>query len=148
MASNALVLCLGCGEDITNRKDDRRVLQGSAEAQTVVHAWQGLLELIEFDEEEDRLIAEALIAEDVSQEKMCRKCFSGFGRYMRLQSTLKASILKAVHSQVIREAQECLTQCLRKRPRLDTTQSAMSHQQSQRLGETSSPSVLVRKLLI
>lgn len=145
MASNALVLCLGCGEDITNRKDDRRVLQGSAEAQTVVHAWQGLLELIEFDEEEDRLIAEALIAEDVSQEKMCRKCFSGFGRYMRLQSTLKASILKAVHSQVtVREAQECL----RKRPRLDTTQSAMSHQQSQRLGETSSPSVLVRKLLI
>ena len=138
MASNALVMC---GEDITNRKDDRRVLQGSAEAQTVVHAWQGLLELIEL--EEDRLIAEALIAEDVSQE-MCRKCFSGFGRYMRLQSTLKANILKAVHSQVIREAQECL----RKSLRLDTTQSAMSYQQSQKLGETSSPSVLVRKLLI
>jgi len=37
MASNALVLCLGCGEDITNHKDNRRVLQGSAVAQTVVH---------------------------------------------------------------------------------------------------------------
>ena len=53
------------------------------------------------------------------------------------------SILEAVHSQVTREAQECL----RKRPSLDTTQSAMSHQQSQRLGETSSPSVSVRKLI-
>jgi len=61
-----------------------------------------LLELIEFDEE-DRLIAEALIAEDVSQKKMCRKCFSGFGWYMRLQSTLE------VHSkQFIAKSQEKL----------------------------------------
>ena len=77
----------------------------------------------------------------LSQKKMCRKCFSGFGRYMKLQSTLRENILKAIQSQVTRQAQEQGTYSLPKRPRLDTTLSAV-YQQS---GETSSPSVSVRK---
>ena len=139
-----LVLCLGCGKDITHRKDDRRALQGTAEARTVINAWRELLELSEIEDEEERLLADALTAEDVSQEKMCRKCFSGFGRYMKLQTTLRESLLKAVQSQVTRQAQEHGTASLRKRPRLDASQSAVSYQQPQSLEETSSPSVSVR----
>ena len=86
-----LVLCLGCGEDITHRKDDRRALQGTAEAWTVVNAWRELLELSEIEDEEERLLADALTAEDVSQEKMCRKCFSANYIINRLWAVYEAT---------------------------------------------------------
>lgn len=133
------LLCLGCGEDIKDRRDDRRALQGSVEAERVVKAWRSMLEMLQCDAEE-RLCADSLISEDVSKEKMCRMCFSSFGRYFKLNSTLQEKLIKAVRSQVQNQAQESVS---RKRPRLDKNVS-YSHQAAS-LGESSqSPSVSVR----
>ncbi len=33
------LLCLGCSEDLSDRSDDRRALQGSVESERVVKGW-------------------------------------------------------------------------------------------------------------
>ena len=78
-SSRATVICLGCGENISKRDCDRKALQGTSEANAVVSAWRELLELMVIEnyieKEEDRLCTDTYLTEDVSQEKMCRKCF-------------------------------------------------------------------------
>ncbi len=54
------LLCLGCGEDLKDRSDDRRALQGSVEAERV---WRDLLEMVQFDVDEDRLCTDNMMSE-------------------------------------------------------------------------------------
>ncbi len=82
-----------------------------------------------------------MMSEDVSSGNMCRKCFSGFVRYLKLQSALQEKLIKAVRSQVEKQTQEPV---LRKRPRLAQDVSRSSFLAGS-VGETSqSPLVSVR----
>ena len=51
------LLCLGCGEDLTIRAADRRVLQGLP-AERVVDAWKAVYENVQVDVDDDRLCAD------------------------------------------------------------------------------------------
>ena len=55
-------LCLGCGEDLTNRASDGRALQGPP-AEEVVDAWKAVFENVQVDvDEEERLCVDTLLA--------------------------------------------------------------------------------------
>ena len=132
------LLCLGCGEDVMDRSDNRRALQGADE---VVRGWRAMLEVLQCEVEEERLCAESMIYEDVSKEKMCRSCFSGFSRYLKLQSSLQENLLQAVRSQAQSQAHVS-----RKRPRLAKSASySCQPSLADSVGESSqSPTVSVR----
>ena len=131
---NMAFLCLGCGENLTDHSENRRSLQGS-EAERIVQTWRKMLEVLETDVEEEKLCIDTLLSGDVSKEKMCRKCFTGFDRYFKLHSSLQEKLLKAIKSQVHTEAQETVA---RKRRRLQASQDRES---------SHSPSVSVRTQL-
>ena len=111
------LLCLGCGENLTDSSDNRRSLQGSG-AERIVQTWRKMLEVLPTDVAEERLCIDTLLSEGVSEEKMCRRCFAGFDRYFKLHSTLQEKLLKAIQSRVQTQAQDPVA---RKKRRLQSS---------------------------
>lgn len=133
-------LCLGCGEDLTNRASDRRALQGPP-AEEVVDAWKAVFENVQVDvDEEERLCVDTLLAGVEVPGKMCRKCFSGYERFAKLHKTLHDNVARAIESQLSQEPQ--LER--RKRPRVEKRGTAYTASlPSQSEESTVSPSVSV-----
>ena len=77
------VYSLGCGDDLSHRVSDRRALYGAG-AETVINVWRSMLE---------KLDLECELSTDM---KMCRRFFSGFQRYSKLQCTLQDNLKKAI----------------------------------------------------
>ncbi len=75
--NTAAILCLGCAQDLAARKDDRRALQNKG-ARGVLYSWRSMLANLDWDSEDKELCAENMARMNVDNEKMCRKCFSGF----------------------------------------------------------------------
>ena len=103
--NDAAILCLGCAQDLAARKDDRRALQNKS-ARKVLYSWRSMLANLDWDSEDKELCAENMARMNVDNEKMCRKCFSGFERHFKLVSILKNNLAKSVESQLCQEAQE------------------------------------------
>ena len=143
MQSTSTILCLGCAQDISSRQDDRRAL-GSETAQEVIVAWRSMLTNLEWETEEEELCAESLSLMNVDNEKMCRKCFSGFERYCKLTTTLKSNLTRTVQSQHSHlEAQVPIRKRPRVVPALSTLSMASNPPVCEKEGESSSPSVSV-----
>ena len=117
------MLCLGCGEDISNRSSDRRSLTGRAEAKRVYEAWMSLVEAMqcEFTDEEEAECVERWLSGSSIDEKMCRKCFSSFERYDKLTCELKEKLGRSVSNQAQGQAQEQTV--VTKRPRISASNS-------------------------
>ena len=144
MQSTSTILCLGCAQDISCRKDDRRALgSGSETTQEIIVAWRSMLSNLEWETEEEELCAESLSLMNVDSEKMCRKCFSGFERYCKLTTTLKSNLTKRVLSQQSHLVEEEVP--MRKRPRVVPATVTLSSNPPnyERQGESSSPPVSV-----
>ena len=81
---------------------------------------------------------------NVDNEKMCRKCFSGFERHFKLVSILKNNLAKSVESQLCQEAQE--PEPIIKRRKIATDSAIQPLQDDKDEDEaSSSPSVSVYK---
>ena len=95
------VLCLGCGEVITSRTTDRRVLQGTS-VEHVVSVWRAMLENAQADVDEGQVDADVILSGGgvpSKAGKMCRKCFAAYDRYHKLHETLQINLAKAVGTQ-------------------------------------------------
>ena len=94
-SSQQYVCCVGCGEDITLRKSDRRNLVTDS-ASHVFKEWKFRMGI----ELRKRVVGEAsvgkIIEEVVNRHRMCRGCFSKYDRLQKFQSGIDKNIVDAL----------------------------------------------------
>ena len=94
MASSQYVCCVGCGEDVTLRKSDRRNLVTHL-ASHVYKEWKFRMGR----ELRKRVVGEASVGkiiEVVNRHRMCRGCFSKYDRLQKFQSGIDKNIVDAL----------------------------------------------------
>ncbi len=91
------VVCLACGDDLSNRSGDRRTLL-TASLQHVVPLWMSIVSK-ELAKRNETAELESLVSGDGDVEqagKMCRKCFSAYERLLKVQTLVEANLSKAI----------------------------------------------------
>ena len=116
--------CCGCGDDLAKRGSDRRSLKTS-KAVCVLSVWRNWLQKLGREDQEQKHLQED------GDLLMCRKCFSAFERYYKLEEEIR--------TQPAAVSSACATRSSRKRPRGSTP----ARSPVARTCSTSSPSVSV-----
>ena len=93
-AGNAIMakFCCACGSDISKRVSDRRPL-GTAKSSGVLQVWRKMLKKFGREELEQKVLNET------GSLLMCRKCFSAYDRYYRLEVEIENTLLNTLHEE-------------------------------------------------
>ena len=140
--------CCGCGDDLAKRGSDRRSLKTS-KAVCVLSVWRNWLQKLGREDQEQKHLQED------GDLLMCRKCFSAFERYYKLEEEIRTKLLRSFKDEVTVQiagetptssasqpaavSSACATRSSRKRPRGSTP----ARSPVARTCSTSSPSVSV-----
>ena len=92
-----VILCVGCGDNISNRTSDRRNLLSDS-SKSVVMVWKDIVL--------KKLRSHGMEAEECStfiqtlqdKHRMCRTCFSAIERFMKLKGSVEKNIEDAINA--------------------------------------------------
>ena len=96
-----VMLCFGCGCDISNRPTDRRRLDGPSSSK-VITLWKALVLQYEHPILNNVTVLDNLLSGngDPSQSgKMCRKCFASYERLVDLTESLRCNLSKFLNAE-------------------------------------------------
>ena len=85
-------VCCACGSDISKRVSDRRSL-GTAKSSGVLQVWRKMLKRFGREELEQKVLNET------GSLFMCRKRFSAYDRYYKLEVVIENTLLKTLHEE-------------------------------------------------
>ena len=77
--------CCGCGNDVTEKRNKRRLLS-SAKSQHVLSVWNGFLDKF------------SVSLGELSPGYLCRSCFSTYERYINLQRSIEENLENALEA--------------------------------------------------
>ena len=81
MAANERI-CLGCGDDVSDKSGNRRSLKWTIAGRCVFKKWE--IQMNEKFEPMDMAAVTALVEEQFDGGLMCRSCFSSYERLQKL----------------------------------------------------------------
>ena len=87
--TTSMLACAGCGKDLSDKESDHRDLHKS-QAARALQGWRSLLKYFEQENKKSDILKRG--------EKMCRNCFSAYGRYHDLQTTLLAGLKNSLYA--------------------------------------------------
>ncbi len=73
--------CFGCGNDITNKRNERRLLS-TGKSQHVLSLWKAFVAHLDYSDSE------------AGDGYICRSCFSAYERYIALQNKIESNLIK------------------------------------------------------
>ena len=82
------MFCVGCGENVTNRVNDRRNLE--TESSKAVLALLKDIFMLKLDDE-GVVDTEGFVQSVIESNRMCRRCFSAFDRLKKLKKTVEVN---------------------------------------------------------
>ena len=79
--------CCGCGSDLASREGHRRSL-GTSKGEKALNVWRKVLKKYKKSDREQKLL------KDSGNLMMCRKCFSAYERYYKLEADIEKTLLR------------------------------------------------------
>ena len=95
-----VVLCVGCGTDVTEKTADRRnLVSDCSNVNEVAALWKDIVSSkVSEETAELELDSGELIADAVRNHRMCRRCFTNYTRLLKLKKTIYENLDDALEA--------------------------------------------------